>query len=68
MIVISNKFDFGDLVYLTSDEAQSGRLIVGIRVMPDGGIVYSLRSGILTTEHYEFEVSEEKNVIASTTN
>jgi len=63
MTVIDNKFDFGDLVYLKTDEDQKVRLVTGFRVYPGGGLIYYLSCGNCISDHYEFEISSEKNVL-----
>lgn len=60
MTVIENKFDFGDLVYLRTDEDQKMRLVVAIKILPDGAITYYLSCGTVVSEHFEFELTEEK--------
>jgi len=63
MIIVQNKFDWADIVYLSTDEFQFPRLVTGIRITPDGGIIYNLRCGVIVSEHYEFEITEEKNFV-----
>ena len=68
MMLISNKFEIGELVYLSTDEDQKRRLIAGLKVCPDGLIVYFVSCGTAFSEHYEFEITEEVNTIIKTTN
>jgi hypothetical protein len=66
MMVIENKFDLGDLVYLSTDEEQKQRMVTKISATLDGGLIYDLNCGTCCTVHYEKEISEEKNVVIST--
>lgn len=68
MLVIENKFDLGELVYLKTDEDQKMRMVTEISVMLDGSLVYELTCGTVCTSHYEKEITEEKDILASTTN
>lgn len=64
MMVIETKFDIGQTVYLKTDEDQKARIVVRIIVTAPGGIIYGLACGIAETQHYDMEISEEKNVLA----
>lgn len=61
-IVIDNKFNIGDLVYLKTDMEQLPRMIFAIMVYKDG-IVYKTCQGTVTSEHYDFEISYERSYI-----
>jgi hypothetical protein len=67
MMIIENKFNLGDSVYLSTDSDQHKRIVVGICVWPCG-IKYELGYGSITTWHHEIEMSIEKDVIIATTN
>ena len=66
MMVINNTYDFNDLVYLKTDEDQKKRIVIGIKIVPSGEILYLLSCGTICSEHYEFEISVEKDVLIST--
>lgn len=66
-MIIENKFNIGDLVYLKTDNDQSQRMIVSISVRRKD-LVYEVSFGSVSSWHYEFEISEEKDVLKSTTN
>jgi len=68
MLIIENKFDLGELVYLKTDEDQKQRMVTRITIGLDGSIIYYLTLGTLISEHYEKEISAEKNTLATTTN
>ena len=67
MTVIENLYGFGDLVYLKTDEDQKQRMVTGFRVCPSGVLIYYLSYGASVSEHYEFEIIEEVNIMKRTT-
>lgn len=67
MMVINNKYGFGDIVYLKTDRDQYERIVVGIKVSPLG-LTYQVALGPIETYHYEMELTTEKNVLITTTN
>lgn len=62
-MMISTKFDFGDIVYLVTDEEQQGRMVTGIVIYPGNIILYTLSCGQVNSNHYEFEIIAEKNIL-----
>jgi hypothetical protein len=67
MMVIDPKYDIGETVYLKTDKEQELRIVFAYIVYRNE-IVYQLACGVSISNHYEFEVSREKDVIAATTN
>jgi len=67
MMVIDNKFDFGQVVYIKTDQDQRPRIITGILVKP-GYMEYQLNCGTDWSWHPDFAISDEKNVLLTTTN
>lgn len=67
MMVIDNKFEIGDVVYLKTDRDQYERIITGIKILPIG-IIYRVSLGVGENDHYEIELTAEKNVLITTTN
>ena len=63
MMIVDNKYQLGDIVYLTTDPEQSGRIVVEI-VVTKGDVMYRVSLGTTTTIHYEFELSAEVNILA----
>jgi len=63
MMIVDNKYHLGDIVYLTTDPEQSGRIVVEI-VVTKGDVMYRVSLGTTTTIHYEFELSAEVNILA----
>lgn len=64
MIVINNKFDIGDVVYLKTDQDQLPRVVTCIKVFKHGELNYELAQGTLVSLHYEFELQNEKTIAA----
>lgn len=52
MIVIDNKFELKQMVFLRTDPEQHRRLITGIRLCADGSILYELSFASGTSWHY----------------
>ena len=66
MMVIDNKFDIADTVYLKTDMEQLPRIVYAIQVTING-LIYFISSGTDTSEHYDFEISTEKDTVLQTT-
>ena len=66
-MVIENKFELGQLVYLKTDTDQNPRMIIGISVR-QSGLLYELSFGSQSSWHYQMEISDEKDVLKATTN
>jgi len=62
MMIIDNKFEIGDTVYLVTDPNQEKRIVFKFLVYRTE-IVYCIVFGIEISEHYDFELSSEKNLI-----
>jgi len=60
-------FDVGAEVYLKTDNDQRKRIVTAIAVKQTG-ITYELSQGVSTSWHYDFEISEEVDVLAKTVN
>lgn len=61
-MVVDNKYNIGQTVYLKTDLEQSPRMITKIVIIPNS-LFYVLNDGITMSEHYEVEISEEKNAL-----
>ena len=66
-MLIDNKFNVGDLVYLKTDESQTERMVTGFYIRQNN-LTYGLSCGSEESWHYDFEISTEKNVLKTTTN
>lgn len=63
MMVTNNKYELGDKVYLITDEEQKQWIVIEMVFALDGGMYYRLKSGTMSYEAYEKEMSETKNVL-----
>lgn len=66
-MVIDNKFEIGDEVYLKTDIEQYCRIIIGMNISKVD-ISYTLSCGIVESTHYDFEISTEKDVLITSSN
>lgn len=68
MMVVDAKYTFGDVVYLITDREQLPRIVVCILCYKAGEVLYKLNAGTISSDHYDYEISKEINVLLSTTN
>lgn len=61
------KYQLGEFVYIVTDEEQKKRQITGIDIRPTG-VSYHLYFGTVHSEHFEFEISSEQDIILKTNN
>ena len=64
-MVIDNKYNIGDIVYLRTDQEQKQRIITAIKINP-GNLIYILSCDSDETGFYEFEVTNEIDVLKKT--
>lgn len=64
---IKNEFEFGQTVYLKTDEEQKERIITGFVIRPNG-LLYYVACGTGETPHYAVELTTEKDIIKATSN
>lgn len=67
MIVVENKYEKGEVVYLKTDKDQLPRMVYGFEVN-GSDVLYKLVCGTLSSAHYDFEISIEKDVLMITIN
>jgi len=65
MMVIDNKFNIGDLVYIKTDIDQRARLVTGITLRLFG-MIYELSLSENVSNHFDFELSTERDFILAT--
>lgn len=65
MMVVDNKFEIGDLVYIKTDIDQRARLVTGI-TLRICGMVYELSLSENVSNHFDFEISSERDFVLST--
>lgn len=61
MMVIDNKYELGQIVYLRTDVEQLQRIVSAI-TQRQGSIIYELCCGKETSGHYDFEITEQENI------
>lgn len=66
-MILETQYNFGDIVYLKTDSDQKERMITGFKLRPAGTLII-VQCGTYETEHYEIELTSEKNVLITTTN
>lgn len=66
-MVVDNKFNHGETVYLVTDKDQLPRMIYCIKVFKND-ILYEVVCGTVSSAHYDFELSLEANVLMKTDN
>ena len=62
MMLIDNKHEIGDIVFLATDEEQLERFVTGLSIRPNS-ISYMLSCGSNESFHYDFEITSERNVL-----
>lgn len=65
MNVIKLDYDFGEAVYLKTDNDQMERLVTAISIRPDG-IKYGLSCGMYESFHYDFEFTRNRDILKAT--
>ncbi len=61
MMIIENKYEIGEMVFIVTDREQLPRQVTAIKITP-GTILYQLACGTMVSDHYEVELSTEKNL------
>ncbi len=56
-MIIDNKYNFGQIVYLITDIDQQPRIVTEMKIGPEGCVIYELTCGTVTSYHYDFEMS-----------
>lgn len=62
-VVVYNKHEHGDTVYLKTDPDQLPRIVSCIRVYMNGELMYDLICGTISSVHYDFEISKTKDFV-----
>lgn len=63
MTQITFKYDIGETLILVTDPDQQERIVVGYTVLPNNTVLYRLCLGTVTSEHYEFELSDQPDIL-----
>ena len=62
MILIDNKYNIGDSLYIKTDKDQKLRILTQITILPIG-LRYCLSCDEVDTWHYDIEITNEKNIL-----
>lgn len=62
MMLIENKYDIKQVVYLKTDGDQKARIVTAI-IIKQEGILYELVCGEASSWHYDFEVTPELDLV-----
>lgn len=63
MTQITFKYDVGQMLVLVTDPEQLERIVVGYSVIPGNIVLYRVCLGTTTSEHYEFELAEQPDIL-----
>jgi len=66
-MLIDNKLEISQEVYLKTDKDQLPRLVTSIQIKPSL-LMYELSCGSSASWHYEFEITTEANVLITSNN
>lgn len=64
-MIIDNKYNLGDVVYLATDPDQYARIVTSILIEGNRSILYELSLSQNVSRHYDFEITTDKNVLKS---
>ena len=67
MMLIDNKYEIGDIVYLKTDVEQKERMVTGIYVRKYS-MTYGLSCGTEETYHFDYEITTNIDVLKRTNN
>ena len=62
MMIIENKFNISDKVFLDTDTEQKERIVIEL-IIRNEGISYGLSCGTEVSYHFDFEIKKEKNIL-----
>ena len=62
MMLIDTKFKIGDSVFLITDTEQKKRMVTGYYIRSQS-ITYLLSCGTEESSHYDFEITEDINIL-----
>ncbi len=67
MMLIENKYEIGDIVYLKTDPDQNERIVTAIQINSNG-LVYLLAHNTSVDWHYDIEITPEKSFVLNNKN
>ena len=63
MMIIDNKFELGQTVYLKVDEDQNPYIVISLFIDSGGAVQYNISGKTGTRYVYDVELQEEKKII-----
>ena len=61
-MLIHNKFNNSELIYLRTDPEQLQRMVTAIKICLTGELMYEVSCGTAVSWHYDMEFSREKQI------
>lgn len=61
--IFISEFSLKEVVYLKTDPEQKPRIVTSISFKGSGAVTYSLGCGIEDTDHYDFEITKEEDIL-----
>lgn len=68
MMIIDNKFEIGQPVYIKTDKDQDMGIVTSIEIVPNNLVMYHVSIRSYENNYYDFELSAEKNVLITSSN
>jgi hypothetical protein len=62
------EFQIQQVVYLNTDKEQLPRIVTGISLRPFNSVTYGLTTNTTEAWHYDFEISDERDIMLCTSN
>jgi hypothetical protein len=62
MMVLDNKFDLKQTVYLITDKDQQAYVVTGMQVCCSGSLLYHVACGVVNYWAADYELTVEKNI------
>ena len=66
--IIHTDYEIAEVVYLVTDRDQEARIVVGFYMGAGDKVRYKVSCGTRESEHYDFEISREINVLITSRN
>lgn len=64
MMIIEPKYEIGSTVFLITDNEQLPRIVMSI-IVNKYDLIYELINTTTTSRHYDFEISDTKNILTN---
>jgi len=67
-MIITTKYDIGQMVFLATDNSQNERMVTRVMVLNERCVQYLLSCGTIDSWHNECEITEDVNIEKKCTN